>query len=63
MRWEGIRLLKQEAGDKPRKSVAPKVYPAIPKGSATSFQAICGYIFVIATFKFTYLVIKRIMFW
>jgi hypothetical protein len=34
--------------------VAPKVSFADPKGSATSFQWIHGYIFQIATIKFTY---------
>jgi hypothetical protein len=35
----------------------------VPKGSATSSQEICGYISVMATWKFAYFLIKWMMFW
>jgi hypothetical protein len=44
------------------RSVAPKVCSADPKGSTTSFQGTREYISVMATLKFSYFLIKEIMF-
>jgi hypothetical protein len=42
--------------------VVPRVCAADPRGSVISFQGIHGYISVMANFKFTFFLIKGIMF-
>jgi hypothetical protein len=42
--------------------VVPKMCSADPSGSATRSQGMCGYISVMATLKFIYVVIKGTVF-
>jgi hypothetical protein len=44
-------------------SVIPKLCSVDPKGSATTYQEIRGYISVMTALKFTYFLIKCIVFY
>jgi hypothetical protein len=55
-----LRARLQVVSQRPR-AVVPKLCSAGPKGSATSSQGIRGYISVVSTLTFTYVLIKAII--